>query len=41
MKCTRNTNAELIRVMACLIVIGVHCDLLTQSVDSSQILWRI
>ena len=38
---TRNMNAELIRVMACLIVIGVHCDLLTQDFDSSQILWRV
>ena len=38
---TRNTNAELIRVLACLIVIGVHCDLLTKDIDSSQILWRV
>lgn len=38
---TRDINVELIRVMACLIVIGVHCDLLTQDLDSSQILWRV
>ncbi len=37
----RDVNAEMIRVMACLIVIGVHSDLLVSQVDDSQILWRV
>lgn len=37
----REANADFIRIMACLIVIGVHSNLLKDASDASQTLWRV